>query len=114
MAYAIDTRCIHGEGHKNQDGNYAISYPIYQTASFSHLTPGHNPTGFDYSRESNPTRAYLEETWHDFLYGNVSGNSGGDFEKYPFDYFRGKSWRNGKPADLSGGSDSSGCLVVTN
>ena len=62
MAYAIDTRCIHGEGHKNQDGNYAISYPIYQTASFSHLTPGHNPTGFDYSRESNPTRAYLEET----------------------------------------------------
>lgn len=58
MAYAIDTRCIHGEGHKNQDGNYAISYPIYQTASFSHLMPGHNPTGFDYSRESNPTRAY--------------------------------------------------------
>lgn len=62
MAYAIDTRCVHGEEHKNQDSNYAISFPIYQTASFSHLTPGHNPTGFDYSRESNPTRAYLEET----------------------------------------------------
>ena len=62
MEYAIDTRCIHGEGHRHPDGNCAISYPIYQTASFSHLTPGHNPNGFDYSRESNPTRAYLEET----------------------------------------------------
>lgn len=62
MEYAIDTRCIHGEGHRLPDKNCAISYPIYQTASFSHLTPGHNPNGFDYSRESNPTRAYLEET----------------------------------------------------
>lgn len=62
MEYAIDTRCIHGEGHRNPDGNCAVSYPIYQTASFSHLTPGKNPNGFDYSRESNPTRAYLEET----------------------------------------------------
>lgn len=62
MEYAIDTRCIHGEGHRLLDKNCAISYPIYQTASFSHLTPGHNPNGFDYSRESNPTRAYLEET----------------------------------------------------
>lgn len=62
MDYEIDTRCIHGEGHKYEDGNNSISYPIYQTASFSHLTPGHNPNGFDYSRESNPTRAYLEET----------------------------------------------------
>lgn len=60
--YALDTRCIHGEGHRHPDGNCAISYPIYQTASFSHLTPGKNPNGFDYSRESNPTRAYLEET----------------------------------------------------
>jgi len=60
--YSIETRCIHGEKHNNPDQNYSISYPIYQTASFSHLTPGHNPTGFDYSRESNPTRRYLEET----------------------------------------------------
>ena len=61
MGYAIDTRCIHGEGHKTEDANCSVSYPIYQTASFSHLTPGHNPNGFDYTRESNPTRAYLEE-----------------------------------------------------
>ena len=61
MGYAIDTRCIHGEGHRTEDANCSVSYPIYQTASFSHLTPGHNPNGFDYTRESNPTRAYLEE-----------------------------------------------------
>lgn len=62
MAYAIDTLCIHGERHKSEDQNYSISFPIYQTASFSHLNPGHNPNGFDYTRESNPTRSYLEET----------------------------------------------------
>lgn len=60
--YKVDTLCIHGDKHNNKDSNCAISFPIYQTASFSHLTPGHNPTGFDYSRESNPTRRYLEET----------------------------------------------------
>lgn len=61
MAYSIETRCIHGDGHRVVDDNYAVSYPIYQTASFSHITPGHNLSGFDYSRESNPTRAHLEE-----------------------------------------------------
>ena len=58
----IETRCIHGEQHGYQDGAYAISFPIYQTASFSHLKPGHNETGYDYTRESNPTRHRLEET----------------------------------------------------
>ena len=62
MQYAIDTRCVHGEEHTLSDDKNAVSYPIYQTSSFSHLTPGHNPNGFDYTRESNPTRAYLEET----------------------------------------------------
>lgn len=62
MSYSLDTRCIHGETHRNEDANRSISYPIYQTASFSHVKPGHNDSGFDYSRESNPTRAYLEET----------------------------------------------------
>ncbi len=62
IMYSIDTRCIHGEAHSLSDANCSVSFPIYQTACFSHLTPGHNPTGFDYSRESNPTRKYLEET----------------------------------------------------
>lgn len=58
----FETRCIHGEFAKAlQDNNRAISFPIYQTASFSHIKTGHNDSGFDYSRESNPTRQRLEE-----------------------------------------------------
>lgn len=62
MNHAIETRCIHGGPHRFQDGARAISFPIYQTASFSHVEPGHNGSGFDYTRESNPTRNQLEET----------------------------------------------------
>lgn len=62
MEYEVETKCIHGESHHCEDQYRAISYPIYQTTSFSHVRPGHNESGFDYSRESNPTRAYLEET----------------------------------------------------
>lgn len=35
--------------------------PLYQTATFGHLGLGHS-TGFDYTREKNPTRQHLEET----------------------------------------------------
>lgn len=62
MSRSIETRCIHGEGHKYHEDSRAISFPIYQTASFSHIEPGHNGSGFDYTRESNPTRQHLEET----------------------------------------------------
>ena len=58
----INTRCIHGGGRINTDGLRPISMPIFQTASFSHIEPGHNGSGFDYTRESNPTRSYLEKT----------------------------------------------------
>jgi len=90
MSYEIDTRCIHGEGHKNRDANCSISYPIYQTASFSHLTPGHNPTGFDYSRESNPTRAYLEETISslEHAYDTIAFASGMAAIATVFEYFK--------------------------
>ncbi len=37
----------------------AISFPIYQTATFRHSALGQS-TGFDYSRSGNPTRAALE------------------------------------------------------
>ena len=60
--YSLETRCIHGEKHAIADGFCSVSFPIYQTAAFSHLDAGHNPSGFDYSRESNPTRQFLEET----------------------------------------------------
>ena len=58
----IETKCVHGDKHKYQESTRAVSVPIYQTASFSHTEPGHNGSGFDYTRESNPTRQHLEET----------------------------------------------------
>ena len=61
MKNAIETRCIHGDSNGLKDEHRAISYPIYQTASFSHIKTGHNESGFDYSRESNPTRQVLED-----------------------------------------------------
>lgn len=39
MSKSMDTICVHGKEHAVKDQNYAISYPIYQTASFNHLTP---------------------------------------------------------------------------
>lgn len=58
----FETRCIHGDlATSLRDENRAISFPIYQTTSFGHLKTGHNESGFDYSRESNPTRQRLEE-----------------------------------------------------
>lgn len=62
MRNEFETRCVHGDPYAAlQDENRAISFPIYQTASFSHIKTGHNDSGFDYSRESNPTRQRLEE-----------------------------------------------------
>ena len=62
MRNKLETRCVHGGKHKFHEDSCAISVPIYQTASFSHTEPGHNGSGFDYTRESNPTREHLEET----------------------------------------------------
>lgn len=60
MAYRIETKCIHGEEGVEKEHSFgALSMPIYQTATFAHPGVG-NSTGFDYSRESNPTRAELE------------------------------------------------------
>lgn len=59
---SIETLCIHGDNHSYNEDSRAISFPIYQTASFSHIETGHNGSGFDYTRESNPTRSHLEET----------------------------------------------------
>lgn len=60
MGYNIDTRCIHGDGQVQKEGLFgAVSVPIFQTATFAHPGVGRS-TGYDYSRESNPTRAELE------------------------------------------------------
>lgn len=39
---------------------WAISYPIYQTATYEHPEAGQS-TGYDYSRLQNPTREHLEK-----------------------------------------------------
>ena len=61
MSYEIETRCLYGDGisfDKEQTG--AISFPIYQTATFAHKGVGRS-TGYDYSRLQNPTREHLEK-----------------------------------------------------
>lgn len=60
MEYKIDTRCIHGKkGNIGEHSFGAVAVPIYQTATFAHPGIGRS-TGYDYSRESNPTRKELE------------------------------------------------------
>lgn len=62
MARNISTRCIHIEEKEEDNAHYgAISYPIYQTATFAHNGVGKS-TGYDYSRLQNPTRERLEKT----------------------------------------------------
>ena len=62
MSYAFETKCIHAAPERAyEDPIRAVSFPIYQTATFGHHGVGHS-TGFDYTREKNPTRARLEET----------------------------------------------------
>jgi cystathionine gamma-synthase len=49
----------------------SVSFPIYQSATFSHPGLGET-TGWDYSRQGNPTRAELEETIA-LLEGGIAG-----------------------------------------
>jgi len=70
MALNIETKCLHLSDDQNPDGpcnadsvkhHYgAVSYPIYQTATYAHPAVGQS-TGFDYSRLQNPTRAQVEK-----------------------------------------------------
>ncbi len=56
----IKTKCIHGKNALS-DATGAVSYPIYQSATFAHPGVGQS-TGYDYSRMQNPTREQLERT----------------------------------------------------
>ena len=61
MARGIETKCLHLEEEEWGCNHYgAISYPIYQTATYAHLGLGKS-TGYDYSRLQNPTREHLEK-----------------------------------------------------
>ena len=54
----FSTLCIHGNKEK-YDNTGAISVPIFQSATFAHPGVGES-TGYDYSRQQNPTREHLE------------------------------------------------------
>ena len=61
MAREIETKCLHLEEEEGCSENYgAISYPIYQTATYAHPGVGES-TGYDYTRLQNPTREHLEK-----------------------------------------------------
>lgn len=61
MGYNIETKCIHGQNRITDTHSFgAVSVPIYQTATFSHPGIGRS-SGYDYTRESNPTRTELEK-----------------------------------------------------
>lgn len=61
MEYGIATKCQHLKSADTKKDVYgAISYPIYQTATFAHNGVG-GSTGYDYSRLQNPTREHLEQ-----------------------------------------------------
>ena len=61
MGRGIETKCLHLEEDEGCCNNYgALSYPIFQTATYEHPSVG-NSTGYDYNRVQNPTRAQLEK-----------------------------------------------------
>ena len=60
MEYGIETRCLHLEGDDDTNRYGAVSFPIYQTATFAHKEVGKS-TGYDYTRMQNPTREQLEK-----------------------------------------------------
>lgn len=61
MSLSIESRCIHLEDDDRASRFGAVSFPIYQTATFAHPGLGQS-TGYDYSRVQNPTRQQLEKT----------------------------------------------------
>lgn len=61
MDYKFETRCIHKDNEHEEGHPYgSVCTPIYQTATFYHPGIGQT-TGFNYTRESNPTRTELED-----------------------------------------------------
>lgn len=55
----FSTLCIHGNKEK-YDNTGAVSVPIFQSATFAHPGVGES-TGYDYTRQQNPTREHLEK-----------------------------------------------------
>ena len=69
MERGVNTRCLHLEETEGKTENYgALSYPIYQTATYAHKGVGKS-TGYDYSRLQNPTREHLEKVVANLEFG---------------------------------------------
>ena len=69
MSYQTDTVCIHGQGKREAiESTGAISFPIYQTATYAHPGVGRS-TGYDYNRVQNPTRKEVERIVTDLEHG---------------------------------------------
>lgn len=60
MCADLLTKCIHLENESKENLYGAVSFPIFQTATFAHPGVG-SSTGYDYSRLQNPTREHLEK-----------------------------------------------------
>lgn len=60
MSNSILTQVVHGSSFF-EERTGAVSYPIYQCATFRHQGLGET-TGYDYSRQQNPTREELEKS----------------------------------------------------
>lgn len=61
MNCGFATKCIYGDGRDfDKDKTGAISFPIYQTATYAHPAVGQS-TGFDYTRLQNPTKQQVEK-----------------------------------------------------
>lgn len=60
MSIDVSTKCIHLEEESGDSFYGAVSFPIFQTATFAHPEVGKS-TGYDYSRVQNPTREQLEK-----------------------------------------------------
>src|SRR5512137_1527039 len=58
--YAMKTSTMAVQIGVGRDATGAMSFPIYQNATFRHPAFGES-TGYDYSRSGNPTRQVLEE-----------------------------------------------------
>ncbi len=70
MSFSIETKCVHLEENDGPctDKSGALSFPIYQTASFAHKAVGES-TGYDYTRLQNPTREQVEKIVCGLEYG---------------------------------------------
>lgn len=61
MDRGLNTKCVHLEETEGTFDHFgAISFPIYQTATYAHPGAGMS-TGYDYGRVQNPTRNQLEK-----------------------------------------------------